>query len=245
VILEPYQKNNERLCSTETRANHSLVPCALQNGSLAVAEGRTITPVINELLSLPSFVAKVTTQDWHPQNHVSFASNHPPPNNRPFIDTVTIYHPDDPSLGHYETRLWPDHCVQNTPGAELIPELDASKATHNIKKGTDPRVEMYSAFVDPLGVCDSGLNSLLQDEKVSHVYVVGLAGDYCVKSTAMDAVKLLGLEGKVFVIEDGTKPVDGGEPWEESKKDMESKGVKVIGISAKEVRWLYGEGLEA
>jgi nicotinamidase-related amidase len=162
--------------------------------------------MLNELLSLP-FVLKIATKDFHPQDHISFASNHPPPNNKPFESMFTIKNP----LNHnesQETRLWPDHCVQGTKGAELLSELDVSKVHHIVEKGQDKRVEMYSAFADPFtnpNVARSKLAVLLKDQGITDVYVAGLAADYCVKCTAQDAQK----EGfKTWVVGEATRAVD-------------------------------------
>ncbi|KAK4209681.1 Pyrazinamidase/nicotinamidase [Rhypophila decipiens] len=209
------------------------------HGSLAVPLGRTLSPLINTLLGLPpsKFSLKIATKDWHPQSHISFASNHT--NKYPFVDFATITNPYNP-LEKYETRLWPDHCIQNTPGAEIIPELDKSQFTHVIEKGTDPRVEMYSAFHDPFTaprVSDSGLGDLLKQHEIKEVYVVGLAGDYCVRCTAEDSVK----EGfTTYVIEEGTKAVDPS-AWEASKTEMEQNGVKVVSKGDEVVKRLFGE----
>lgn len=127
------------------------------------------------------------------------------------------------------------HCVQNTPGAELIPELDTSKVDRVVEKGQDPRVEMYSAFYDPLKsprVSDSGLAGVLKGEGVTDVYVVGLAADYCVQSTAVDAAS----EGfRTVIIEEGTRAVDE-EGWKGVRKEIEEKGVRVVGMEGEEVR---------
>lgn len=162
--------------------------------------------MINHLLSLP-FALKVATKDFHPQDHISFASNHPAPNNKPFESMFIITNPLNPEETQ-ETRLWPDHCVQGTKGAELIPELDTGLVDQIVEKGQDKRVEMYSAFADPFlqpCVSDSGLAKTLQDAEITDVYVVGLAADYCVKYTALDAAK----NGfTTWVIDDATKAVD-------------------------------------
>ncbi|KAF3903334.1 Nicotinamidase [Arthrobotrys entomopaga] len=206
------------------------------NGSLAVSDGRSIAPIINDLLANPTFVTRIATKDWHPQSHISFASNHPPPHNQPFTSFTTIVNPYNPAET-YETRLWPDHCVQNTPGAELIPELDTSLVDEIVEKGMDDRVEMYSCFYDPFEqprVSDSGLAGRLKEMGVTHVYVVGLAMDYCVKCSAVDARK----EGfEVYVVEEGTKAVDG-EVWGNVVRELEGEGVKVVGMGGREIAWL-------
>lgn len=223
---------------SEGQSISQLTPPQTQNGSLAVAEGRSITPLINSLLALPdTFALKIATKDWHPPDHVSFASNHQPPK-RPFLDKHEITNPSNPSES-YTTRLWPVHCVQGTRGAELIPELDAARLDRVVHKGTDPRVEMYSAFYDPLRsprVSDSGLAPLLRAAGVTHVYVVGLAADYCVRSTAEDAVR----EGfGAYVVEEGTRAVDPA-AWPGCKAEMEALGVRVVSRDSEEVRRLFG-----
>ncbi|KAH8894297.1 isochorismatase [Thozetella sp. PMI_491] len=205
------------------------------NGSLAVNEGRDVVPVINSLLKLP-FAAKIATQDWHPANHISFAANHP--GKEPFVSTCTVVNPSN-AAESYETRLWPVHCVQDTPGAALLPELDVSGIHVIVQKGTDHRVEMYSAFYDPLKqprVSDSGLTAQLRGKGITDVYVVGLAADYCVQSTAVDAQA----EGfKTYLIEEGTRAVDPV-AWEERiKAEVEKAGVRIVKLDSPEVQRLY------
>jgi nicotinamidase-related amidase len=203
----------------------------MQNGSLAVPNGRAILPTINLLLSLP-FVLKVATKDWHPIDHVSFASNHP--NAKPYTSFTTIHNPSNPSES-YKTRLWPVHCVQGTPGAALVKELDTDMVDRVVEKGQDPRVEMYSAFYDPLKeprVSDSGLAGALSDVGATHVYVVGLAADYCVKFTAVDAAS----EGfETYIIEEATRAVDDS-GWGKCKKELATKKVKVVSMEGEEVK---------
>ena len=136
----------------------------------------------------------------------------------------------------FNTRLWPNHCVQETPGAELIPELEVDRVDNIIEKGQDSRVEMYSAFTDPFenpSVTTSGLAVLLQKEKITHAYIVGLAMDYCVKHTAVDAKK----EGfEVYVIEEATKAVDGGSGgWGATEEILSQDGILLVKIDGKEV----------
>lgn len=204
------------------------------NGSLAVAGGRDIAKPVNELLSLPSFAIRIATQDWHPHDHISFATNHP--GTQPFVDVTTVVNPHN-AQEKYDTRLWPVHCVQDTKGAELIPELDVGKVDVVVKKGQDARVEMYSAFYDPFReprVSDSGLVGLLKGKGVTHVYVVGLAYDYCVKSTAVDAAS----EGfTTYVVEEATRAVDGA-GWTECAKGLEKDGVKMVNMDSEEVKRL-------
>lgn len=125
--------------------------------------------------------------------------------------------------------------MQGTRGAELVPELDASRVDHVIEKGQDSRVEMYSAFADPFRdpcVSRSGLAELLRREGVTHCFVVGLAMDYCVRWTAVDAAK----EGfETVVVREGTKAVDA-EAWDDVVKEMEKEGVKMVRIDGEEVK---------
>lgn len=197
-----------------------------KNGALAVRGGRDIVPLINDLLAR-SFALKIATKDFHPKDHISFASNHEAPNNKPFESVITIHNP----LNHgetQETRLWPDHCVQGTKGAELLPELDVQKVHKIVEKGQDKRVEMYSAFADPFrdpSVATSGLAKLLHDADITDVFVVGLAADYCVRYTALDAAK----EGfKTRVIEDATRAVDPSS-MDAVLREYSEAGVTVIG----------------
>ena len=137
-----------------------------------------------------------------------------------------------------EIPIWPVHCVRGTKGAEIIPEIDVSKFDMIVEKGRDKRLEMFSAFADVFGNKSSEAASIdladtLKDAGITHVYVVGLAGDYCVGCTAIDAKK----EGfEVYVIEDVTRSVDAGEKgWGEYKKKMENMGIRIIRFDGPEV----------
>ncbi|KAK8166573.1 Isochorismatase-like protein [Phyllosticta citrichinensis] len=202
------------------------------NGALAVPDGRRVITPINALLHLP-FALKVATKDFHPPSHVSFASNHAPPDNVPFVSSVTIVNP----LNASETcssRLWPPHCVQRTPGAELLPDLDAAALDAVVEKGQDDRVEMYSAFADPFRapcVAKSALEELLKERGVTDVFVTGLAMDYCVRHTAEDAVER---GWRTWVLEEATKAVDA-DKWDQVKQEMEAKGVRFASVDGKEV----------
>ncbi|KAF1846219.1 Isochorismatase hydrolase [Cucurbitaria berberidis CBS 394.84] len=207
-------------------------------GALAVGGGRDIVPAINKLLAMP-FTLKVATKDFHPQNHVSFASNHAAPNNKPFESIVTIKNPLNPNETQ-KTKLWPDHCVQGTKGAELLPELDVSKVDRIVEKGKDSRVEMYSAFADPFQnpcVANSGLAEMLRGVGITDVYVVGLAADYCIKHTALHAQK----EGfKTWVVGEATRAVDPSS-MEEVHKEYAKVGVTVVGMDHVVVQKVKGQ----
>lgn len=146
-------------------------------GSLAVADGDAIVPVINNLI--PNYDLVVATQDWHPANHSSFASNNP---GTAVYDVIDV---DDMSQ-----TMWPDHCVENTTGAEFVPGLNIDAIDKIIYKGTDPAVDSYSGFFDNSRRNSTGLASYLRDRGINEVDIVGLATDYCVAFTAMDAAEL-------------------------------------------------------
>lgn len=155
----------------------------MPGGTLACHEGDVIVPPVNQLLSRALFRHVVATQDWHPPGHVSFASSHA---GRAAFDQITLY--DEPQT------LWPDHCVQGSAGAQLHPDVDWSRAEVIIRKGTDPRVDSYSAFQENHGPDGqrprTGLAGWLRELGVSDVYLAGLARDVCVLWSAQDAVRL-------------------------------------------------------
>ncbi|KAJ5591024.1 isochorismatase family hydrolase [Penicillium hetheringtonii] len=207
------------------------------NGSLAVQDGRSIAPLINTLLSRPGFVTRIATLDWHPTDHISFANNHPSPNNKAFESLIDMNNPA-PGKEH-ETKpqlLWPIHCVANSPGAALIPEIESDRVDLFIHKGQHSQVEMYSAFADAFGnlelaksagSVDIDLALALRQKAVTDVFVVGLAGDYCVKCTAIDAVRA---GFRSWLIEEGTKSVVPTD-WDKTKDELRAAGVSVIHIN--------------
>ncbi|KAL9025862.1 MAG: hypothetical protein Q9196_005384, partial [Gyalolechia fulgens] len=214
-----------------------LTGALFQNGTLAVPGGRDITPTINQLLSLP-FTLKVATRDFHPPDHVSFDTSHPPPHNKAFSSSVTIANPQN-SVETRSIPIWPAHCVQGTPGAELIPELNAAKFDRCIDKGRDKRVEMFSPFADAFGnksleAASFDLAGYLTEKGIQRVFVVGLTGDYCVRCTAIDAKK----EGfDVFVVEEGVRSIDAGEKgWDAVKGELEQLEIKVVKMDDDEVQ---------
>ena len=201
----------------------------MQNGPLAVPDGRDILPTVNTLLTLP-FGVKLGTQDWHPPTHTSFAPNH---GKAPFTSSYTITHPSDPSRS-YTTTLWPPHCIHDTPGAQLLSGLRSDLLDGVVTKGKREDVEMYSAFYDPFKLEDSGMGQRLRDEGVGKVFVVGLAGDYCVRATAIDARR----EGfEVVVVEEGTRCVDP-EVWGRVKSELEGEGIKIVSMESDDVQQL-------
>ncbi|KAL3422165.1 pyrazinamidase nicotinamidase [Phlyctema vagabunda] len=226
----------------------NLSPCH-GNGALAVPEGRAILPTLEHLLGLP-FILKIATQDWHPPGHISFASSHTSATATtldgahcepaPYTTYTIITNPSN-ATETYQTRLWPDHCIQETWGARLLPPLLAHHhhIDHVIQKGGLARVEMYSAFYAPLQqprVGDSGLAALLRARAVSHVFVVGLAADYCVRATAEDAVHEGWTAGRTLIVDEGTRAVDQDE-WEtKGRVEVEGAGVRVVKVDGHEVR---------
>ena len=161
-------------------------------GALAVAGGDAVVPVINSIL--PAFDAVVATQDWHPQNHVSFAANYAGAQVGQVVEA-----------GGLAQIMWPVHCVQNTLGADFHPALDVSGLDATIQKGTDPNVDSYSGFFDNGRVHATGLAAFLNARGIGTVFICGLATDYCVKWTALDA---LSLGFQTFVLSDATRGVN-------------------------------------
>jgi len=155
----------------------------MPGGALACHEGDAILPGIDRLLHSGAFRHTVATQDWHPRGHVSFASSHP--GHAPF-QQIELY-------GQPQT-LWPEHCVQGTPGAELHPRVDWSPLDTVIRKGNDPGVDSYSGFRENHGPQGSrpstGLAGWLRERGVHEVFVCGLARDVCVLWTVQDAMEL-------------------------------------------------------
>jgi nicotinamidase/pyrazinamidase len=164
----------------------------LPGGALAVSHGDVVIPLANELQR--HFPLVVATQDWHPANHGSFAANHP--GKKPF---------DQIDLNGLPQTLWPVHCVQNTSGAALAQALDRSRIIEVFRKGTDPQIDSYSGFFDNGHRRGTGLGEWLKAKAVTDVYVCGLATDYCVKFTALDAVQL---KFQTHVIEDACRAVN-------------------------------------
>lgn len=192
--------------------------------------GRSIAPIINRLLRLP-FRTRIATQDYHPSNHCSFASQHP--GAEPFTSTHSVRNPEASANDHNAEQqtivLWPDHCVQGTSGCEFIPEVDFSLVDHVVRKGEDTRVEAYSGFGPPFrkpAVAMSNFPKLLSESAIKRVFVCGLALDYCVKCTAIDAADA-GYE--TFVVEDATKAVDSSDDnLKAIKSEMQDHGVTFI-----------------
>lgn len=164
----------------------------LPGGALAVAEGDAVVPVANRLM--PRFEHVVASQDWHPPRHMSFAAEHEG------FEAFQVT-----QLDGLEQILWPTHCVQGSAGASFASALDVAGIDHVVRKGTDPRIDSYSAFYDNGHRRATGLTDHLRERGIDHVVVVGLAADVCVKFTVLDALS----EGfGVTLVRDGTRGVD-------------------------------------
>jgi len=182
-------------------------------GSLAVPGAEAIIGTVNKVISLPGFKLKVATQDFHPDNHISFASTH----KKPVLSTATIFHPEDiDKIKGLKQVLWPDHCVANTTGASFVEGLKADSFDAIIHKGTHSHIESYSAFKDIWNKSETELHGLLSQKNVTDIFFVGLAGDYCVKYTAIDA---LDYGYKTWLVTDGIKSIsDEDSAYEGLKK---------------------------
>jgi nicotinamidase/pyrazinamidase len=157
----------------------------LPGGALAVPHGDEVVPVANRLM--PRFHLVVATQDWHPANHRSFASQHPGKQAGDVIELAGL-----PQV------LWPDHCVQGTAGADFAPGLSRQEIQHVVQKGTDPAIDSYSGFFDNARRHATGLETYLRSRGIDEVHLVGLATDYCVRATAIDA-RSLGFRAVVYL----------------------------------------------
>lgn len=189
----------------------------LPTGALPVPDGDAVIPVANAAQAHYDLI--VATQDHHPADHGSFAANHPGQEPGQVID-----------LHGLTQVLWPVHCVQGTPGAEFAPGLDMARVARVFPKGTDPTVDSYSGFFDNGQRKATGLSAWLKEQGVDAVDVLGLATDYCVKFTAIDAVQ----EGfRTRLIVDGCRGVDL-EPGDSERavEAMREAGVEIIDSSA-------------
>ncbi|QCR21959.1 bifunctional nicotinamidase/pyrazinamidase [Pontibacter sp. SGAir0037] len=187
----------------------------IPGGALAVPEGDQIIPIANKLQE--KFDLVVATQDWHPSNHKSFASQHP--------GHVTF---DVVDLNGLEQVLWPDHCVQATGGADFSPELEVQKIEAIFRKGTNPAIDSYSGFYDNGHLKATGLADYLRGKQVTELYLAGLAGDYCVYFSAKDAIS----EGfKTYLVEDATLPINH-EQFAAAKEDIRNRGGNIVKSTA-------------
>jgi nicotinamidase/pyrazinamidase len=182
-------------------------------GALEVKDGDAVVPVINRVQE--KFDLIVATQDWHPPDHASFASNHA---NRTVGELININ--GQPQV------LWPDHCVQGSDGAALRADLEQSKIAHVFQKGANREVDSYSGFFDNGHQIATGLGDYLNEAKVDTVYICGLATDYCVKFTALDA-RMLSFE--TVVIADACRGVNlQADDSDKAIVEMQEAGVRVV-----------------
>jgi nicotinamidase/pyrazinamidase len=201
-------------------ATTALIVVDVQNdfcpgGSLAVAGGDEIVPLVNELGR--RFATVVLTQDWHPAGHSSFASSHP--GTSPFGSIVMPYGTQ---------VLWPDHCVQGSAGAAFLPALDLSMAHAVIRKGCRREVDSYSGFVEADRTTPTGLAGYLRERGIARVVVVGLATDFCVNWTAQDAVRQ-GFE--TIVVEEACRAIDLDGSLDRAWAEMTALGVRRAGLA--------------
>jgi nicotinamidase/pyrazinamidase len=185
----------------------------IPGGALAVHEGDQVVPVINQIQQKFDFI--VATQDWHPADHGSFASNHTGKIIGDFID-----------LNGIQQILWPVHCVQGSLGADFHSGLKRENWNAVFQKGTNPKVDSYSGFFDNNRQGDTGLSSYLKDNEIDEIYVCGLAADYCVKFTVLDGIS----EGfKTHLVIDATKAVNlQPDDFDKSIQEMEAAGALLV-----------------
>jgi nicotinamidase/pyrazinamidase len=186
--------------------------CFLPGGSLAVTKGEEVIPIINKLAK--TFANVVMTQDWHTPGHVSFASSHP--GKKPF-EVIKLPYGDQ--------VLWPDHCVQGTDGAMIHKDLDIPHAQLVIRKGFRKTVDSYSAFREADRKTITGLAAYLKSRGLNRVFVAGLATDFCVAWTAMDARREA---FEVFVVEDACRGIDTQGSLAKAWDAMKKAGVKRV-----------------
>jgi nicotinamidase/pyrazinamidase len=181
-------------------------------GALEVPKGDEVVPVINKLNK--KFDNVIQTQDWHPKGHWSFASSYQ--GKEPFGTT---------KLDYGEQVLWPDHCVQQTQGADFHPDLDTQPTQLIIRKGFRKSIDSYSAFYENDHETATGLTGYLDDRNIDTIYVTGLATDFCVKWSVLDGIK----EGfTVYVVEDAIRGIDVNGSLKQALNEMKEAGAKFV-----------------
>lgn len=188
----------------------------LPGGTLAVKNGDEIIPLVNKLQQSDKFDLIVATQDWHPANHASFASNHS--GRKPFEKII---------FDGLEQILWPDHCIQSTSGADFPSSLDIKNIEAIFRKGMEKNIDTYSGFFDNGHKKDTGLASYLKGRIIDEVYIAGLAGDICVYYTMKDAIDL---GFKTNLIVDCTRPIDENN-FNDAIKELKEKNAGIINSS--------------
>lgn len=196
--------------------NSALIVVDVQNGfvdgNLAVADSLHIIPTINRLIE--KFDNVILTQDYHPANHISFYQNHP---NHQAFDVITV--------DYGKQVLWNSHCVQGTVDADFHPDLQASKAQLIIRKGFHANIDSYSAFMEADRQTGTGLAGYLRERKITNLYVVGIATDFCVAWTAMDAMDF---GFSCTVVLDACKAIDVNGSLKAAETAMEACGVQFL-----------------
>lgn len=182
-------------------------------GALPAENGQEVVPVANRMMEIFDLV--VATQDWHPEDHLSFASNH---EGHEVGDVI--------ELEGLEQFLWPDHCVQGSEGAEFVDDLNMEPVEKVFKKGVDKEIDSYSGFYDNGHRRSTGLSDYLKDKGVKEVYIAGLATDVCVKFTTLDAIKE---DFDTYVIIDGCRGVNN-KPGDVEKAvaEMTEAGANIV-----------------
>lgn len=185
----------------------------MPGGALAVPDGDAVVPRINALAT--GFGNLIATQDWHPRGHASFASSHP--GRRPF---------ERIQLAYGEQTLWPEHCLQDSPGAALHPQLQLPQARLILRKGCNPDIDSYSAFLEADRRTPTGLAGYLRERGIDSLFLCGLALDFCVAWSALDACEA----GFIcHVIEDACRGIDLDGSLQRAWQDLHAAGVKRIG----------------
>lgn len=183
----------------------------IPGGSLAVPEGDQIIELINKLQK--EFDLVIATQDWHPRDHSSFAANQP---GKKEFEKIEVQ--------GREQVLWPEHCVQNSEGANFHPDLNTAKIEAIFRKGTAKEIDSYSGFYDNAHLKSTGLAGFLKEKGAEELYFCGLAAEYCVYFSVMDALK----EGfSTILIEDATRPLDEGN-FQKAKENILKAGGKIM-----------------
>ena len=183
----------------------------MPGGPLPVPEGNLIVPVINQIQGYFDLV--IATQDWHPKNHRSFASNH---FNKKTYDSIVLH-------GMPQT-LWPDHCIQGSSGADLHKDIEPNRIAAIFRKGMDPEIDSYSGFFDNNHQLSTGLSGYLKEKGISEVHFCGLAADICVYYSILDSI----LEGfSATLIEDASRPLFP-DKFDDIKCELAKLGVRII-----------------
>ncbi len=196
----------------------ALILVDLQNdfmpgGALEVPQGGRVVPVANRLM--PRFECVVATRDWHPADHCSFAGNHP---GHRVGEVIRV--------GGLDQILWPKHCIQETHGASFQSDLNRAGIHHIVDKGMNPLLDSYSGFFDNGHMQETGLGDFLKAQGVTRVAILGLATDYCVRHTALDAVQL-GFE--TLLIPEGCRAVNlNPDDGEQAIKAMQDSGIRMV-----------------